>query len=453
MHQCTSALVHQPGGSLSVRTQPCAALDLVRLASEAAPPSSDRALGLRGNFIWTLAGNLVYAATQWGLLVVIAKLGAPELVGQFALGLAVCAPIFFLSRLALRPVQATDARREYQFGHYLALRIVTVPVALALVAIIVLTVDYRPEVTWVILAVAIAKAAESLSDPFYGAFQQRERMDHISKSMIAKGLLALVGFTLVFRLTGNLVWSVAAIAVAWATVLVLYDFRGASLFGFATRAVWEPRVLFALARLALPVGMAAMLLSLNTNIPRYYIERFLNERELGIYAAAAYVTVALGTAVNALGQSASPRLARFYADGDKGQFGKLLRKLLVLGVGLGIPSLVVAGLYGREILAILYGPEYGANAELLVWLMAVLILSNVAAVLGYGMTAARMFRVQPVLFAAAAAVGGLGCYVLIPAHGLVGAVWAYGAAVLVQAVGALISNLYALRQIEAHAVI
>ena len=63
---------------------------------------SDRTLGLRGNFAWMLVGNGVYAATQWGVLVVIAKLGAPELVGRFALGLAVCAPVFLLSRLALR---------------------------------------------------------------------------------------------------------------------------------------------------------------------------------------------------------------------------------------------------------------------------------------------------------------------------------------------------------------
>lgn len=361
--------------------------------------------------------------------------------------------MFLLSRLALRPVQATDARREYQFGHYLALRIVTVPIALAIVAIIVLTVDYRPELAWVVLAVAIAKAAESLSDPFYGAFQQRERMDHISKSMIAKGLLALVGFTLVFGLTGNLEWSVAAIAMAWVTMLVIYDFRVTSSFVANAKPIWEPRLLFALARLALPVGMAAMLLSLNSNVPRYFIERFLSERELGIYAAMAYVAVALGTVVNALGQAASPRLARFYTEENRADFSRVLLKLVGVGAGLGITSLVVAGLYGREILAILYGPEYGAEANLLVWLMAALIFGNVAAVLGYGLTAARMFRVQPVLFAAAAAVGALGCYVLIPGHGLLGAAWAYGAAVLVQAVGSLIGNLYAVRKIEAHAVI
>ena len=46
-------------------------------------------LTLRRNFSWTFAGNAVYAACQWGMLVVLAKLGSPEMIGQFTLGLAV----------------------------------------------------------------------------------------------------------------------------------------------------------------------------------------------------------------------------------------------------------------------------------------------------------------------------------------------------------------------------
>src|SRR5271157_5932336 len=79
-----------------------------------------KGLTLRGNFTWTFAGNVVYSRSQWGMLMVLAKLGSPEMVGQFALGLAVTTPIIMFANLQLRGVQATDARREYRFGHYLA---------------------------------------------------------------------------------------------------------------------------------------------------------------------------------------------------------------------------------------------------------------------------------------------------------------------------------------------
>jgi hypothetical protein len=50
-------------------------------------------LSLRRNFAWTVLGNVTYAACQWGMLVALAKLGSPEMVGQFALGLAIGAPV------------------------------------------------------------------------------------------------------------------------------------------------------------------------------------------------------------------------------------------------------------------------------------------------------------------------------------------------------------------------
>src|ERR1700746_1022170 len=88
------------------------------------PPSNVvRSVSLSKNFAWTLAANIIYGACQWGVLVSIAKLGTPAMVGQFALGLAVSAPVFMLTSLHLRVVLATDARDEYCLGHYLTSRL------------------------------------------------------------------------------------------------------------------------------------------------------------------------------------------------------------------------------------------------------------------------------------------------------------------------------------------
>ena len=104
------------------------------LASGPGTCVAPRPLSLRSNFSWTFAGNVVYAGCQWGMLMVLAKLGSPEWSGQFALGLAVTAPIIMLTNLQLRAIQATDARREYRFGHYLALRLATTALALLVIA-------------------------------------------------------------------------------------------------------------------------------------------------------------------------------------------------------------------------------------------------------------------------------------------------------------------------------
>ena len=79
------------------------------------PRRARRPLSLRGNFSWSLAGNVVYAACQWGMLMAITRLGSPEMLGQFALGLAVTTPLLAFANLKAKGVQASDARREYHF--------------------------------------------------------------------------------------------------------------------------------------------------------------------------------------------------------------------------------------------------------------------------------------------------------------------------------------------------
>ena len=63
-------------------------------------------LTLRRNFSWTFVSNVVYAGCQWGILMVLAKLGSPENIGQFTLGLAQTAPVFMLTNLQLHEIPA-----------------------------------------------------------------------------------------------------------------------------------------------------------------------------------------------------------------------------------------------------------------------------------------------------------------------------------------------------------
>lgn len=422
------------------------------------PSGVQRALSLRMNFSWTFVGNIIYAACQWGMLIIFARLGSPEMVGQFALGLAITAPIFMFSNLQLRGVQATDALQTYQFGDYLGLRLMTTLIALLALVGIVLMAGYAPITALVVLCVGLAKAFETISDVFYGLLQQRERMDRIALSKIIKGLLSLVAVGAGIALTGSIVWGVAALALTWAGMLLFYDMHSARRILTSSDdpgdSPWHRMTpsrnmgtLLRLAWLALPLGLVMMLISLNTNMPRYFIEYFLGTEELGIFAALAYLMVAGNIVINALGQSASPRLAKYYAAGDRNAFLRLLFMLSGIGMVLGLGAVGAAALFGEEILMLLYGAEY-ARQDLFVWLMVAATIFYMASFFGHGMTAARYFQVQFPLFVVVTVTTVLSCFWLIPMHGLYGAATALIIASCVQIIGSLIIVLYAVSNIR-----
>ena len=119
---------------------------------------------LRVTFAWTLVGNIIYAGCQWGMISVLAKLGSTTAVGQFSLALAITAPVFMLTNLALRGVQATDARCEFSFADYFSLRWLGTAIALLAVLGILVLSRRSSTIIPIVLFVTLAKSVEALTD-------------------------------------------------------------------------------------------------------------------------------------------------------------------------------------------------------------------------------------------------------------------------------------------------
>lgn len=399
------------------------------------------------NFSWTFLGNAVYAACQWGMVAVLAKVGTPEMVGQFALAFAVTAPIMLFANMKLRAVQATDVQNEYAFGSYIALRLITIPIALFIILAIVL-LRYDSAAGGVIAFVGIAKAIESVSDILFGLLQRQELMNRIAWSQMAKGGLALSAFAFILSTTGSLTAGTAAIAAAWLTILTVYDAptaaatfraRDDSLHIGVWRALlplrpdWSLASLLSLAWRTLPLGFTVMLGSLTTNTPQYFIEHFRGAHELGLYAAMSYPMVAGALVINALGQSATPRLALYYASGAIPAFRKLVVKLVGLGLLLGLAGIAAVLSFGSQILTSLYSPEYAERQEVFVWIMIAVAIGFGYVFLGTAVTSMRLFAVQMPIHIGSVMVLVSMCALLIPSHGSKGAAWALIGSGLVQA--------------------
>ncbi len=382
------------------------------------------------------------------MTIVLAKLGSPEQVGQFALGLAIAAPVFMFATLRLRDVQATDAKQEYQFGDYFALRLTTTVIAFVVVAFIAFLSGYHMQMILIILATAASKSAEAVSDALYGLFMQHERLDRIAKSMIMKGPLQLAGLGFVFYFTGSIFWAVIAISLARLSILLTYDLRNAikSLNpGFSPsgllpknmpRPRWNAATMKKLVMLTLPLGVVTMLISFNTNIPRYFIDGYLGAYALGIFAAIASFQKVAPTVVQALGRSASPRLAKYYGAGNVKAFRRLTLQLIGIGGLLAGGGVTVALLFGRQILILFYGPEY-AMPGLFALLMLAAGIDYIATMFLFVITSARYFRIQLPLHLLTASTVALAGFLLIPSFGLKGAALSLIVGNLVRASGGM----------------
>lgn len=392
---------------------------------------------LTSNFMWTLGGNAIYSASQWGMISILAKRGSPAIVGVFALGLAVSAPVFMFCNLQLRSVQATDAQTRYQFADFFMLRSLCTLAALLLLVGVSVLAGYRGEVLVVVIALSLAKAFESWSDVIAGLLQRHERLDLAARALTVRGVMSLIVFASVFATTRKLSAACIALAVTWAAVVGGYDMalargvlqKGEGFFSGSTSRMWE------LLKKSLPLGIVMTLISLNANLPRYLVAHYLGADQLGIFASLAYLLIAVNLLVLALGQAASARMATMFAVGELERFGNVLAKLAGFGVAIGAASFGIALGFGNTLLRLLYGPAYSSHQGLLLILAATAGISTIATFMGFAATSAQSFRAQVPVIAAMTITTLAVSWLLVPLLGLNGAGMALLISAIVQMVG------------------
>ena len=422
---------------------PAPVLDPAQVRVTATPA---RGLSVRHNFAWTLAGNITYALSQWAVVVLLAKLGNAEMVGRFALALAVAYPITYIAHLQLRVVFVSDQESKYPPADVLGLRLMLSALALAILFTTCKIAGYTAQTTAVVMIVGVAQLMDCLSENFYAISQKHERMDRIARSQMFRSALSLTLVSSALYLTHSLMWGVTGYVLSRATILLSYD-SARSTFALAGRVPargtffdrirphWDFRKQLGMIWVALPLGAVSVLGSLNGNMPRYFIEKTSGPADLGIFSALNYIPIAAVMVCTALGYAAFSRLSKLFYAGDLGGFELVLAKAVAVCGGMGIAGLLGSALFGRQILTILYRPQYAEHVDLLLWLMAVGAVGCVASCLGCAMSAAGQFRPQVPLFIVVTGSSFAACYFLIPWRGLQGAALAALVSMTVQLLG------------------
>jgi len=382
---------------------------------------------VRWNIASTLAGNVVFSGSQWLITVAIARMGNMAMVGQYALGLAICLPIFSFTGLSMRAVQATDCTGAYRFRDYLNVRLAGTAFALAAVLAVALLMPWRPETVLVVLAVACSRTVDSFSDMQYGLFQLHDRLDLIAWAMSIRAVGGLAALTLGMAVFHNAAVAVAALTVMWLAEALLYERPIAlRIEGVQRVAPLQSTAVATYKRLVilcLPLAFVLLLLSAGANLPRLMLERHAGEQSLGVFSAVAVMSGAIGLLYSALGQTALPRLARLFAS-DLDQFHSAMGRMMLFSAVVGVAMLAGSWFWGVRLVTMVYGHQSAVTAELVTGLVAVGILSNTSSLLGAGLTASRRFWSQfvaSVMFLLiTAAVGAW----LIPGWGARGAMYA-----------------------------
>lgn len=412
------------------------------------PPA--RGLSFRANVSWALTGSLVNSTANWATLLILARLSDPETVGTFALALAISGPVFTFFNFQLRAIQATDASHKYSPSIFIKVRLTTSTVALIFIALYACLVLDDTRTQSVLLFYSFNLACISLSEVVFGHFQQIGRQDWVARSQAVRGILSPILLASIFLSTSSLSSATAGLTLASLIPLLMLDLpasrqlRSQVPIHSSLRPLSEE--LLELSRSAIPLGATMLLLSLNLNLPRYFLEAYTGRQELGIFSALSQLIAAGSLVIAAIGQAMSPRLARAYKTGLIRRFKHDLARFAGLAGLVSISGILLSAIAGREILTFIYGSTYAAASSVLLLLSIGGSLAFIAGVAGSALTACGFHGIQPLLFSATVLITAISGYTLIPNYGTSGAAITVIASSLTQLVVSWGALLYRLRR-------
>jgi O-antigen/teichoic acid export membrane protein len=350
------------------------------------------------NFSWSFCGRVVYSASQWGILVLLAKLGTPDIVGEFGLTLAITSPLVIFLNLNLRALIATDLKKEYTIQDYVNLRNLSNLLFILLVCVVCAISGYGSRFIALVVTMGTIKSVEGMSDILYGINQKHERLDRVAQSLIIKGMLGLSFVAVALFFERSLFLVLFAMLLSCILVLIGWDLPSAKRFEsvrlISGRVHYENLVRIALH--AAPLGVVGTVVSLKTNIPRYFVEGYFDSAMLGYFTAISYFSLAGDTIIMSLSHASMPRLAKYYNNNMKA-FVRLLVKLFGVAFGLGLLALTFVMLCGKPFLSIVYSVDYARYSNVLVLIMVAGMGAYVSACVGTAVIVMRKLKAWAVV--------------------------------------------------------
>lgn len=366
-------------------------------------------------------GNAIYAFSQWFQISTISKLSDNNSLGNFTLALAIVSPVFMFSNLQLRGVQVTDTLEEWKFSDYFSLRFFSNLVSILFLIIVCLIVDVN---IWLILLLSLLKSIEGFSEIFNSRQQLNEQMRLVSISFILKGVSIIISTFIGLYFFKSIEIGLALAITINLLILCLNDYKNCKPLLSNQQIFKRDNIrLKSLLIKAFPLGIVMLILSLNTNSLKYYVEYFLGTETQGVYSSLTYVIILGNFVLSAIAQTILPRLGKFYNEDQLTSFKSIAFKFILISIGIGTVSFIMSYIFADTILALLFNKKFLDYNILFKLIMFSTIFIYCASSLGYILTSMREYKVQPFINMTVLVSNLIFGYIFIRKYGINGLVF------------------------------
>lgn len=337
---------------------------------------------------WLLGGSVVYAVSQWLVLVILSQFFTKNDLGSYFFALAIVAPLALLFSLKLPNLvvvldESLTKQKSIFFCRFL------LGIVLIFFSYLFYFIFFDQNTSLMILtSVLIYKILEQNDDVIAAYFQK----DFLFKNIfILKAWRSIIYLTLLlfFCWYANTIENVLVLATAFYSLF--WFFRNRRYIQF-TSFDHEKKYIIQYFKSGYHLALSSSISSLNVSGVRLYIGYILGNSALAIYGVISYTLTVFSVVVAALGQYFLPLFSRDKYNSKK--FKTHIIKSQSAMFFIGCLCVIISFYAGDFLLGLFYGEEYGNYGLYLCLIFIANIFKSSSALMGTAMTARNIYNFQ-----------------------------------------------------------
>jgi O-antigen/teichoic acid export membrane protein len=392
---------------------------------------------------WLLLANVSRNIGLIVVLILLARLTNQEVVGQYALALAITTPIFALLQLGIKGIYLTLIG-QYGFGSFL--RVLLGAMTLAVLVSVSVAVIVAPALVAAVLFVSFIKVNDALCELLSGPMQRYHQPSRIFWTYLVSASIGSIGVAGTLVLGGELELTLAVLATTSLLVTVFVMWNPATRLAHLHAPQGQTDVRHTgsgastIIRAGIPTGVSAAILSLVVTIPQYQLAAGLGPEAVGYLAVVLYGLAIMDIFLGTLTQAWIPKAqAALFLDVDdarhftpfvlRASLRWTLAMVPLASLGVGLMSLFVP---------VVLGHQYALTWAVTIPLVVAIVLSPTQHFTGVGLIVKNYYNRNVIPSLAAVIASSVAGLILIPIYGVPGALWAVAFALAIRGITTII---------------
>lgn len=389
----------------------------------------------RSIYIWNITGSIANALLSIVALMIVTRFLDDRQADIFSIAWSISLLMATVGTFQIRMYQATDVKGVFCFWQYHLFRIITVCVMMVSSYIYILMRGYTGKKALVVMVICLFRAVDSMADVYEGWFQQKERLDLAGKALTYRIIVAVIGFGIGLALTKDLLFSCLILVASYMICYVLYDLRyykAVDAFRSNVTEGMKGAWIVKMVMEGFPLFINAFLIASIMNAPKMVLDTVIEQGMLEQGVQTAFNIIFMPASFLNLAyivfRPLITKMAVMWNVGEEKEFLKILIKVEIALIGIGIVILAGSALIGIPALSFVYAVELAEyKRELLVVIIGGCIYTF-AAVLDNALVVIRMQYVLVLSYVVTYLYIKIAAKVMIGSWGVLGGAISYATA-------------------------